>query len=139
MTTTPIAFIDIGFTPADNQAHLFCPHCGERHRFTARPQQTSICIGPCSCGLELVVNVSSPVQLNNSYEGRKDTMERLRGVVNHLADHVAAEQTPCGVAYWRPNTDQEKNSCPHCFSWITPDNPEPKGEGKGCLECIDKI
>jgi len=32
-----------------------------------------------------------------------------------------------------------KESCPHCHAWLTPDNPEPKGKGQGCLQCIDKL
>ncbi len=92
----PIAFIDIGVAPASNSTHIFCPHCGVRHAFTSSLEEGlhTVCIGPCHCGLQLVVNASWIMELDSAYGDRAETMENLRGRVDHLANQVRAESTP---------------------------------------------
>jgi nitrite reductase/ring-hydroxylating ferredoxin subunit len=96
------AFIDIGHIPATDQAHIFCPYCGRQHRF----KSGAPVVGPCSCGMTLVVHTASPMTLHTTpHSSRVKTAEAVLSRAQFVVDGIKREREATGVCYWQPKGD----------------------------------
>ena len=106
------AFIDIGHIPASGQAHIFCPYCGAKHHF----KSGAPAIGPCSCGVMLVVNTAYPTTLHHQHHYcRLKTAQVVLSRLQFVIDGIQREREQTGALFWQPKGDGDLAPVEHDF------------------------
>jgi hypothetical protein len=71
-----------------------------------------------------------------------DFFEAMRTIFRSTGQSQTIDGKALAIKYWNDSVPHKKSihtTCPHCFSYICPENKEPNGSGNGCEQCIDKL